>query len=216
MFIQQFTGINTIIYYSPKIFLMSGFSSARAAILASVSVGLVTVIFTVSSLFLIDKIGRRKLFFIGLTGMTVSLVALGTCFAFNSALAGAIKYFSIALVWIYCAFFCISLGPLGWLIISEIFPLKVRGIGTSIGSFSNWLFNGLVAFTFFKIVKWLTFPGSGIILNNTDIGNPAGAFWVYATIGLAGIIWGYFYIPETKDKSLEKIEECWRLGILPR
>jgi len=85
MFVQQFTGINTIIYYSPKIFLMAGSNGAQAAILASVSVGVVTVIFTFLSLFLIDKIGRRKLYFIGLSGMTVSLVAIGFCFLFNTA-----------------------------------------------------------------------------------------------------------------------------------
>jgi len=77
MFIQQFTGINTIIYYSPKIFLMAGFEGARAAILASISVGVISVLFSVISLFMVDRIGRRKLFFIGLTGMTASLLALG-------------------------------------------------------------------------------------------------------------------------------------------
>jgi len=216
MFIQQFTGINTIIYYSPKIFLMSGFDGARAAIMASVSVGVVTVLFTILSLFLIDKLGRRKLYFIGLSGMVIALIAIGTCFVFQSALGNAVKQINIALVWVYCAFFCISLGPLGWLIISEVFPLKIRGIGTSIGSLSNWLFNGLVAFTFFKIVKGLTLPGTDIILNNENFGNPAGAFWVYALVGIAGLIWGYFYIPETKGKSLEQIEEHWRLRKSPK
>jgi SP family galactose:H+ symporter-like MFS transporter len=216
MFIQQFTGINTIIYYSPKIFLMSGFDGARAAILASVSVGVVTVLFTFLSLFLVDKIGRRKLYFIGLSGMTVSLIAIGLCFALHTELGSAIKQLTIALVWIYCAFFCISLGPLGWLIISEVFPLKIRGIGTSIGSLSNWLFNGVVAFTFFKIVKGLTLQGTDIMLNNENLGNPAGAFWAYALVGIAGLIWGYFFIPETRGKSLEQIEEHWRKGKSPR
>lgn len=216
MFIQQFTGINTIIYYSPKIFLMAGINGAQAAILASVSVGVVTVIFTLLSLFLIDKIGRRKLYFIGLSGMTVSLVAIGFCFLFNTAFGGGTKYIAILIVWAYCAFFCISLGPLGWLIISEVFPLKVRGIGTSIGSFSNWFFNGLVAFTFFKIVKGFTFPGTDIILNNDNLGNPAGAFWIYALTGVLGLIWGYYFIPETKGKSLEQIEAHWWSKKTPR
>jgi len=195
---------------------MSGFDGARAAIMASVSVGVVTVLFTILSLFLIDKLGRRKLYFIGLSGMVIALIAIGTCFVLQSALGNAVKQINIALVWVYCAFFCISLGPLGWLIISEVFPLKIRGIGTSIGSLSNWLFNGLVAFTFFKIVKGLTLPGTDIILNNENFGNPAGAFWVYALVGIAGLIWGYFYIPETKGKSLEQIEEHWRLRKSPK
>jgi MFS transporter, SP family, galactose:H+ symporter len=216
MFVQQFTGINTIIYYSPKIFLMSGFADAQAAVWASVSVGVVNVAFTILSLFMIDKLGRRKLYFIGLTGLVVALIAMGTCFALQSTLGDSIKWVTIALVWIYIAFFAISLGPLGWLIISEIFPLSVRGIGSSIGALSNWLFNGIVAFTFFKIVKGLTLPESSIMLKGEDLGNPAGAFFLYALVGILGIIWGYFFIPETKNITLEKIEEHWREGKTPR
>lgn len=216
MFVQQFTGINTIIYYSPKIFLMSGFANAQAAVWASVSVGVVNVAFTILSLFLIDRLGRRKLFFIGLTGMILALASLGFLFANQASLSESLKWVTISLVWIYIAFFAISLGPLGWLIISEVFPLSVRGIGSSIGALSNWLFNALVAFTFFKIVKLLTIPGTEIVQNGENLGNPAGAFFLYAILGLAGMIWGYFYIPETKNVTLEKIEEHWRQGKSPR
>jgi MFS transporter, SP family, galactose:H+ symporter len=216
MFVQQFTGINTIIYYSPKIFLMSGFDGARAAILASISVGVVNVLFTVLSLFLVDRIGRRRLYFTGLSGMVVALLAMSSCFALQAELGDAVKQITIALVWIYCAFFAVSLGPLGWLIISEVFPLKVRGIGTSIGSLACWLFCGLVAFTFFKIVRALTLQGTDIVVKGENLGNPAGAFALYALVGIAGLLWGYFYIPETKGKSLERIEEHWRTGKSPR
>jgi sugar porter (SP) family MFS transporter len=215
MFVQQFTGINTIIYYSPKIFLMSGFADAQAAVWASVSVGVVNVVFTILSLFMIDKLGRRKLYFIGVTGLVVALIAMGTCFALQSTLGDSIKWVTIGLIWIYIAFFAISLGPLGWLIISEVFPLSVRGIGSSIGALSNWLFNGIVAFTFFKLVKGLTLPGSSIVLKGDDLGNPAGAFFLYALVGIISIIWGYFFIPETKNVTLEKIEEHWRNGTKP-
>jgi MFS transporter, SP family, galactose:H+ symporter len=216
MFVQQFTGINTIIYYSPKIFLMSGFADAQAAVWASVSVGVVNVAFTILSLFMIDRLGRRKLYFIGLTGLVVALLAMATCFAFQSTLGESIKWVTIGLVWVYIAFFAISLGPLGWLIISEIFPLSHRGIGSSIGALSNWLFNGIVAFTFFKIVKGLTISCSSLVINHEDVGNPAGAFYLYALVGILGIIWGYYFIPETKNITLEKIEEHWRQGKLPR
>jgi sugar porter (SP) family MFS transporter len=212
MFVQQFTGINTIIYYSPKIFLMSGFADAQAAVWASVSVGVVNVAFTILSLFMIDRLGRRKLYFIGLTGLVVALIALGTCFALQATLGDSIKYVTISLVWIYIAFFAISLGPLGWLIISEVFPLSVRGVGSSIGALSTWLFNGIVAFTFFKLVKGLTLPGTSIMLKGEDLGNPAGAFYLYALVGIISLIWGYFFIPETKNVTLEKIEEHWREG----
>jgi sugar porter (SP) family MFS transporter len=216
MFVQQFTGINTIIYYSPKIFLMAGFEGARAAILASVSVGAVCVISSIIALLVVDRLGRRKLYMMGLSGMVVSLIALGLCFALQSSLGDSVKLITVVLVWIYIAFFAVSLGPLGWVIISEVFPLNVRGIGASIGSLSNWLFNAVVAFTFFKIVKGLTLQGTDITVNNENLGNPAGAFLLYALIGIAGLIWGYFYIPETKGKSLEMIEDHWRKGKTPR
>lgn len=216
MFVQQFTGINTIIYYSPKIFLMAGFADAQAAVWASVSVGVVNVAFTILSLFMIDKLGRRKLYFIGLTGMVIALLTLGTSFALQATLGDSIKWLTISLVWVYIAFFAISLGPLGWLIISEVFPLSVRGIGSSIGALSNWLFNGIVAFTFFKLVKGLTMPGTSIVLKGEDIGNPAGAFFLYALVGILSLVWGYFFIPETKNVTLEKIEEHWREGKSPR
>ncbi|NQU54512.1 MAG: sugar porter family MFS transporter [Bacteroidetes bacterium] len=230
MFIQQFVGINTVIYYSPKIFMIVGFEGARADIWGAVSVGVINVLFTVLSLFMIDKLGRRKLYFIGLSGIVVSLFALGMVFAFHTALGDFGKWMAISFVWIYIAFFAISLGPLGWLIISEVFPLRVRGIGSSIGSLSNWLFNGVVAFTFFKIVKLFTASGSGIITQEklydetthtfvthaVDNGNPVGAFWFYAFIGILGLVWGYYFLPETKDVPLEKIEEHWRQGKKPR
>jgi SP family galactose:H+ symporter-like MFS transporter len=216
MFVQQFTGINTIIYYSPKIFLMSGFADAQAAVWASVSVGVVNVAFTILSMFMIDKLGRRKLYFIGLTGMVIALIAMGSCFALQATLGDSIKWVTISLIWIYIAFFAVSLGPLGWLIISEVFPLSVRGVGSSIGALSNWLFNGVVAFTFFKIVKGLTLPDTSITLKGEDLGNPAGAFFLYALVGILGIIWGYFFIPETKNVTLEKIEEHWRKGTKPK
>lgn len=230
MFFQQFVGINTVIYYSPKIFLIAGFEGARAAIWGAVSVGVINVAFTVLSLFMIDKLGRRKLFFIGTIGIVVSLVALGVVFANITALGAMGKWLSIIFVWVYIAFFAISLGPLGWLFISEVFPLRVRGIGSSIGSLANWFFNGVVAFTFFKIIKLLTMSGTGIVTHEklynatthtftmqaVNNGNPAGAFWFYAIIGVLGLVWGYFYLPETKGVSLEKIEEHWRQGGKPR
>jgi MFS family permease len=194
---------------------MSGFGDAQAAVWASVSVGVVNVAFTILSLFMIDRLGRRKLYFIGLTGLVISLVALGTLFAMYHSLGDSLKWVVISLIWIYIAFFAISLGPLGWLIISEVFPLSVRGIGSSIGALSNWLFNGVVAFTFFKIVKGLTMSDTSIILNGQDLGNPAGAFYLYAIVGVLGILWGLKYIPETKGITLEQIEDHWRHGKNP-
>ncbi|MBN2485210.1 MAG: sugar porter family MFS transporter [Bacteroidales bacterium] len=220
MFVQQFVGINTVIYYAPTIFLLAGFSGAKAAIAATVSVGTINVLSTVVSMFLIDKLGRRKLYFIGLVGMCLSLVALGSFFFFKDTLGDSLKWATVASILIYIIFFALSLGPLGWLIISEIFPTKYRGVGVSIGSFSNWFFNAIVAFTFLKLAWLFTGEGmeitkevivDGIAKTETDP-NPAGAFFIYAAVAIIGIIWGYKYIPETKGKTLEEIEEHWRQG----
>ena len=216
MFFQQFVGINTVIYYSPKIFLMAGFDGTVAAIWASVGVGLVNVIFTVVSVYFVDRLGRRKLYFIGLSGIVVSLLLLGLCFVYVNQLGDSVKWVAILLIFCYVAFFAISIGPLGWLIISEIFPLKLRGLGTSLGSLSVWLFNSIVSFTFFKIVKALTIPGKEILTEGEDLGNPAGAFWFYGGIAFLALIWGYFYVPETKGVSLEQIECFWRKRESPR
>lgn len=216
MFFQQFVGINTVIYYSPKIFLMAGFDGTVAAIWASVGVGAVNVIFTVVSVYFVDRLGRRKLYFIGLSGIVVSLLILGLCFVFVNQLGDSVKWVAILLIFCYVAFFAISIGPLGWLIISEIFPLKLRGLGASLGSLSVWLFNSIVSFTFFKIVKALTIPGKEIIMDGENLGNPAGAFWFYGGVAFLALIWGYFYVPETKGVSLEQIENFWRKRESPR
>lgn len=216
MFFQQFIGINTVIYYSPKIFLMSGFEGTIAAIWASVGVGLVNVVFTVVSVYFVDKLGRRKLYFTGLSGIIISLALLGLCFVFSDQLGAFGKWATIILIFCYVAFFAISIGPLGWLIVSEIFPQKLRGLGASLGSLSVWFFNSIVSFTFFKIVRVFTVSGQEIMLNGEDLGNPAGAFGFYGVIAILALVWGYFYVPETKGVSLEKIENYWRKGCSPR
>jgi len=223
MFIQQFVGINTVIYYAPTLFLIAGFEGARAAIAATISVGVVNVLSTVVAMFLIDKIGRRKLYFIGLTGIMISLAALGMFFFMKDSLGENLRFVIVGTVLIYIVFFAISLGPLGWLIISEIFPLKIRGVGMSVGALSNWFFNGIVAFTFLKLAWFFTSDGMEITNKVMKEGkevietdpNPAGAFLLYAGIAVIGIIWGIKYIPETKGITLEKIEEHWRKGKSP-
>ena len=134
MFFQQFVGINTVVYYSPKIFLKAGFEGNEAAIWASVSVGIINVLFTVLSIYLVDKIGRRKLYFIGLSGIIISLICMGLFIIPPDVHASNYKWFLVISMLSYVGFFTLSIGPLGWLLISEVFPLKVRGLGSSIGS----------------------------------------------------------------------------------
>jgi MFS transporter, SP family, galactose:H+ symporter len=217
MFFQQFVGINTVIYYSPKIFLAAGFEGAEAAIAASVIVGAVNVFFTIVSLFVIDKLGRRKLYFIGLSGIFIALIGMGLGFI----LPGAGKWFLVVSMLVYIAFFAISLGPLGWLLISEVFPTKVRGLGASIGSLSNWGFNTLVVWTFYKMASAIGNAKDVVVPAGKDLSEVCpscvgGVFWIFGAVALIGLVWGYFYIPETKGVTLEKIEEHWRNGGKPR
>ncbi|MDF1572383.1 MAG: sugar porter family MFS transporter [Bacteroidales bacterium] len=217
MFFQQFVGINTVIYYSPKIFLAAGFEGNEAAIAASVIVGVVNVLFTIVSLFVIDRLGRRKLFFIGVSGITIALISMGLGFMIE----GVSKWFLVTSMLVYIAFFAISLGPLGWLIITEVFPTRVRGLGSSIGSLSNWGFNTLVVWTFFKMASAFGNAKDVVVPEGSDLSSVCptcvgSVFWVFAAIALIGLVWGYFFIPETKNVSLEEIEAHWRDGKKPR
>lgn len=200
-FFQQFSGVNTIIYYSPVIFHMAGIVSNTQSILPAIIIGGMNVLACFVSVLLLDRVGRRKLYKIGMFGMIPSLALLGLCFYFKDALGASLPYLAVLSIVLYIVFIAISLAPLGWLLISEVFPLSVRGVGMSIGSLAHWGFNAIIAFTFLKLVN-----GIGI----------ASTFWLYSIICIIGLIWGWYFIPETKGKSLEDIEKHWRNGGTPR
>ena len=200
-FFQQFSGVNTIIYYSPIIFKMAGVTSNSSSILPAIIIGTVNVMACFISVLLLDKSGRRKLYMIGIIGMIPSLALAGACFFFKDQLGSSLLYLSVLSIVCFIFFINISLSPLGWLLISEIYPTSVRGVGMSIGSLSHWGFNAIIAFTFLKLVN-----GIGI----------ASTFWLYASVCVVGLIWGYYYIPETKGRSLEDIEAHWRAGGAPK
>jgi sugar porter (SP) family MFS transporter len=187
---QQITGINTVIYYAPTILEIVGFSAGGAIAATALGVGVVNVGFTVLSLFLIDRVGRRPLLIIGLIGMTISLALLGLVFSLESTstAAGLLATLCLAL---YIASFAISLGPIFWLMISEIYPLGIRGSAMSVAALCNWGSNFIVALTFPVLLA--TFGG-------------AGAFWLFAAIGVVAWLFVYFMVPETKGRSLEEIE----------
>jgi sugar porter (SP) family MFS transporter len=185
---QQITGINTIIYYAPTIFQLAGLGTAAQSILATAGVGAVNVIMTIISLRLLDRIGRRPLLLTGIAGMTVSLITLG--WVFRVPESPATGWLAVASVMTYVAAFAISLGPIFWLLISEIYPLRVRGVAMSIATMSNWAFNLLVALTFL------------ILLNSLG---PAQTFWMYAVLSVAAFLFSYRYVPETKGRALEEI-----------
>jgi MFS transporter, SP family, galactose:H+ symporter len=188
---QQFIGINTVIYYAPTIFQAANFGSASVAILHTVGVGLVNVVFTVVAIFLLDRVGRRPLLMVGVVGMIITLALLGYDFTRPEAQRGLL---SLVCLMAYVAAFAISLGPIFWLIISEIYPLRVRGRAMGVATLTNWLANLVITFTFPMMIA--------------AIGSSA-TFWIYAGIGVFGLAFCWRMVPETKGRSLEEIEEQW-------
>lgn len=221
MFFQQFTGINTIIYYSPTIFEMAGFGVGGAdpvynAILPSLPIGAVNVLFTVVAIFLVDRWGRKPLLYLGLSGMVAALVTIGLAFTFFNDSEAALKWMSFVSMIIYIPFFAISLGPIAWLLISEVYPTKIRGLGMSIATMVNWVANFIVANTFLSLGKVTTGMMPSPVEPSKEIINLGGAFFIYAGVGIIGLIFVARYIPETKGHSLEEIEEHFQNGGHPR
>ncbi len=186
---QQITGINVVIYFAPKIFEEVGFKAAETAIFATLGIGIINVIATLIAVKLIDKVGRRPLLLWGTLGMVVSLCLIGTALYTQSYWVQVISVFSLMT---YVGCFAIGMGPIPWLIISEIYPPVIRGQAMSLAVFCNWVANYFIALTFLDLAKGLTF---------------AGAFFFYALIGLIAIFFIWKRIPETKGKSLDTIEK---------
>ena len=193
---QQITGINTVIYYAPTIFKFVGISAAGPAILAGAGLTVVMWLFHVLAIFLLDRVGRRPLLLIGVAGQIVGLAILGASFEFRQ-LASMKSYLAISGLAIYVACFAFGLGPIFWLLISEIYPLKVRSAAMSAVTVTNWGMNLAVAVTFLTLVGAL---------------GRAGTFWLYGVIAVGAWIFFYFEVPETKGNTLEQIEEHWRGG----
>lgn len=201
MFMQICTGINTIIYYTATIFKAAGFTDTIGALYATIGVGVVNFLMTFVAIFFTDKLGRKPLLYAGLAGVTVSLFVLGASFYFSNYLGDNLKWVAIGSVAFYIACFAFSLGPIGWIIISEIMPLKIRGLAMSICTMANFGFNFLVA---------LTFP---VLLEH--IGE-AYTFWMFGLVGIFSLWFTFRYIPETKGRSLEQIEKNWAKNIPAR
>ncbi|MCP9747589.1 sugar porter family MFS transporter [Lacihabitans sp. CS3-21] len=191
--IQQFSGINAIIYYSTDIF-KSLFSDSQAT-LATVGVGIVNSLATILGMQFLDKWGRKPLLFTGLIGTAVCLGTVGLAFLFESSLpAGLRQMMLVGGIYTYIIFFAISLGPLGWLLISEVYPLKIRGFASSMGSFNHWFFDLMVA---------ISFP----LMRATSLGKNGGIFFIYMIVVLLGLFFAKFVVFETKGLSLEDIEK---------
>jgi sugar porter (SP) family MFS transporter len=186
---QQLVGINTVIYFAPTIFQLAGVSTS-AAIGQTVFIGVTNVVFTIVAVLLLDKLGRRVFLLAGTAGLTVALVGLGLFFAVPSIKANY-GWLALASLIVYIASFAVGLGPVFWLMIAEIFPLKIRSAAMSVCTVANWGFNFLVAFTFLQLIST---AGKG------------GTFFVYAGLGVLALIFFAWKVPETKGRSLEEIE----------
>lgn len=192
--IQQITGINTIIYYAPTIFKFAGFATNKAALSATLWVGIVNVLMTFVAIYLLDIVGRKPLLLFGLGGMSLSLIILGIGFhqTVSTAFVGII---ALICLFFYIASFAYSLGPVGWLLNSEIYPLHIRGRAMGVATCANWLSNFIITATFLNLINLL---------------GKSGTFWLYGIIGILGLFFIWRRVPETKGKSLEEIEEYWK------
>jgi sugar porter (SP) family MFS transporter len=186
---NQFSGINAILYYAPRIFELTGLSSAES-MFQPVLIGITNGIFTILGLVIIDRVGRKKLLITGSVGMAACLGLIAWIFYMQNFAGYELLVFLIG----YIMFFAFSTGAVIWVLISEVFPNSVRGQGQSLGSFTHWFFAAVITFLF-PVVAGEYQSGSGY----------AFTFFSIMMIIQALVVWKYF--PETKGKTLEQLGE---------
>jgi sugar porter (SP) family MFS transporter len=186
---QQFIGVNTVIYYAPTILKFTGVGTGDA-ITQALSVGITNLVFTIIAVLILDKVGRRPLLMFGTAGCIVSLAMLGVFFA-SGYLQDNASWVALVCLIVYIASFAIGLGPVFWLMIAEIFPLRVRSSAMSLSTVGNWSSNFIVSSFFLSLTSAITRQGT---------------FWLYAGFGVVALVYFIARVPETKDRSLEQIE----------
>ena len=184
---NQLAGINAILYYAPRIFEMSGVARG-ASLIQSVIIGLTNLTFTMIGMVLIDKVGRKRLLYIGALGMTLALGTVSYGF-YNEMTSG---YLLLVCVMVFIAFFAVSLGACIWVVIAEVFPNGVRGKGQVLGSMTHWFWSALLTWTF------------PIFLGTGSTGG-ALIFGIFAVMSTLSLVFAW-KLPETKNKSLEQIQ----------
>ncbi|HKN99936.1 MAG TPA: sugar porter family MFS transporter [Pseudonocardiaceae bacterium] len=194
---QQLVGVNTVIYFSPTILTYTGLH-ANSAVTEALTVGITNVVFTVIAILLLDRVGRRVLLLIGTVGLSVALVLLGLFFALPDLRQHA-PWLALVALLVFIASFAIGLGPVFWLMISEVFPLSLRSRAMAVCTAANWIANFLVSYFFLQLIG--------------AAGRPA-TFWIYAGLGVLAVVFFAVRVPETKDRSLEQIEHD--IGAHPR
>ncbi|AZS18085.1 MFS transporter [Paenibacillus lutimineralis] len=187
--LQQVTGINAVLYYAPEIFKQTG-AGTNAALIQTIFVGIINLLFTILAIWLIDKVGRKMLLLIGSSAMLICLIVIGAAFQTGHTSGPLVLVFILA----YVAAFALSLGPVVWVVISEIFPNRIRGKATAIASMALWTADYIVS---------QAFPP---MLNSAG---PALTFWIFGLMALITVVFTWRKVPETKGKSLEEIESLW-------
>jgi sugar porter (SP) family MFS transporter len=188
--LQQVTGINTIIYYGPQIFAFAGNASHSSAILATFAVAVVNVVATVVGISLVDRVGRKPLLYVGVTGMTLALFALSYAFSHNATLGPSLGPIAIVCLMVYIACFAFSLGAIAWILVAEVFPLRVRGRGVAAGTIGSGISNFIVSLTFLSLIE--------------SIGS-ARTFAIYGAMSIVTLLFVRFVVPETRGRDLESI-----------
>jgi len=191
---QQFVGINAVLYYAPLMFKNMG-SATNTALWQTIIVGLANVIFTVVAILTVDRLGRKPLLIGGALVMAVAMITLGFLFQ-----AKAVGTFALIAVVVYIAGFALSWGPVTWVLLSEMFPNAIKNKALAIAVAAQWVANLLVSWSF-KIVD-----GNSTL--NASF-NHGFAYWIYGGMGLLAAAFVYLYVPETKRRTLEGIQQLW-------
>lgn len=194
--LQQVTGINVFLYYAPEIFKQLG-SGTDAALLQTIVVGAVNLSFTIVAIRTVDRWGRKPLMISGSIGMGLSLVAMGI-----AAQLGVVSLWVLLFILAYIACFALSVGPVTWVLLSEIYPTRIRGRALSVATFFLWGANFVVSQTFPMMDE------NPALVGQFNHGFP---FYVYALFCLALVLTVWKGVPETKGHSLEEIEKSWKI-----
>jgi sugar porter (SP) family MFS transporter len=191
--INQLVGVNAIIYYAPTLLENVGFSETQATVV-TVIIGAINALVTLVALGLVDRVGRRPLLLGGVLVVDLSLAFLGVLYLLPSQ-TGIVTVLLIIGLCVYIAAFAASLGIGIWLLNSEVYPTAVRGKGSSLGVFTHWGLDFVISLTVLTLVDAIT---------------PTGLFWLYGALGIAGLLFLWRYLPETKGRTLEEINAAMR------
>ena len=197
---QQVTGIDALVYYSPTIFRDAGVKSNTGNLAATIAVGVTKTAFILVAIFLIDTVGRKPLLYVSTIGMTACLFGLGLALSLLGHELGSQKVVIVLAILAVCgnvAFFSVGIGPVCWVLTSEIFPLKVRAQASALGAVGNRISSGFVAMSFLSMAKAISVGGT---------------FFIFSAISALSIVFVYKCVPETKGKSLEEIEMLFQNG----